>query len=86
MASHAALSLYRGVLKGKRPGFISVAGETNHVLRGGGAQLVLHKAAVLVMAVAASNQAFIYAMVKRLGEIRLDFKMAAVAQGGLRSF
>lgn len=86
MASHAALSLYRGVLKSKRPGFISVAGKTNHVLRGGGTQLMPHKAAMLVVAIGAVDEPFIHAMVKRLGEIRLDLKMAAVAQGGLRSF
>src|SRR5690349_18911349 len=40
---------------------------------------------MLVMAVAAVNQAFIYTMVERLGKIRLDFLMAAVTQGRLRS-
>jgi hypothetical protein len=86
MASHATLSLDRGVLKGKRPGFISVAGETNRVFRGGGTQLAPHKAAMLVVAIRAVDKPFIHAMVERLGKIRLDFKMAAVAQGGLRSF
>jgi hypothetical protein len=73
------------MLPGKRPGLISVAVETNHVLCGGGTQLVAHKPAMLVMAIGAVDEPYIHAMMKRLGEIRLDFKMTAVAQGGLCS-
>jgi hypothetical protein len=63
-----------------------MAVEADHVLRGGGAQLVPHKATMLVVAVATGNQAFIHPMVERLGEIRFYFKVAAVTQIGLRCF
>jgi hypothetical protein len=40
MASHATLSLYWRMLKGEWAGFISVAIETELVLRSRGAQLI----------------------------------------------
>ena len=86
MAGNAAFSLDGGMFPGKGTSFVRMAVEADLVLRGGGTQLVLHKAAVLVVAVAATDQAFIHAMVKWLGKIRLDFKMAAVTQGRLGRF
>lgn len=86
MAGDAAFSLDGGMFPGKGTSLVRVAVEADLVLRGGGTQLVLHKAAVLVVAVAAGNQSFIHAMVKRLGEIRLNFKMAAVTKVGLGHF
>src|SRR6476620_6403015 len=86
VASDAAFSLDGGMFPGKGTGLVRVAVEADLVLCGGGAQLVLHRAAMLVVGVAAGNQAFIHAMVKRLGEIRLNFKMAAVTQIRLGCF
>src|SRR4029077_9163435 len=78
MASHAAFGLDGRMLPGERTGLVSMAIEANHILRGGGAQLMLHEAAMLVMAIAAGDEPLIHAMVKGLGKIRLDLKMAAV--------
>ena len=80
MASDATFSLDGGMFPGEGTSLVSMAVEADHVLRRGGTQLVPHKAAMLVVAVAAGNQAFIHAMVKGLGEVRLNFKMAAVTQ------
>jgi len=84
VARHAALGLDGSVLPGKWTCLVCMAVETNHVLGGGGTQLLRQKTAVLVVAIGAVDQALIHAMVERLGEIRLDFQMAAVTQGRLR--
>ena len=80
VASNAAFSLDGGMFPGEGTSLVSMAVEADHVLCGGGTQLVLHKAAVLVVAVTAGNQAVVHPMVKGLGEVRLNFKMAAVTQ------
>src|SRR6478672_10307038 len=84
VAGNATFRLDGGMLPGEWTGLVRVAVEANHVLRGGGTQLAAHKAAVLVMAIAADQQAFIHAMMIGLGKIRLYFQMAAIAQGRLR--
>lgn len=86
MAGDAAFSLDGGVFPGKGTGLVRVAVEADLVLCSGGTQLVLHKAAMLVVAVTANNQAFIHAMVEGLGEIRLYFKVAAITKAGLCRF
>src|SRR5580765_4640096 len=84
VAGDAALGLDGSMLPGEWTGLVGVAVEADHVLRGGGTQLAPHEAAVLVMAIAADQQAFIHAMVIGLGKIGLDFEVAAITQGGLR--
>ena len=86
MAGDAAFSLDGGVFPGKGTGLVRVAVEADLVLCGGGTQLVPHKTAMLVVAVAATDQAFIHAMVKWLGKIRLNFQMAAVTKVRRRRF
>lgn len=86
MAGDAALSLDGRVLPGEGTCFVSVAVKANLVLGGGGAQLTRQEAAVLVVAVGAIDQAFIHPMVEGLGEIRLHFLVAGVAQSRLRGF
>ena len=86
MASDATFSLDGRMFPGEGAGLVRVAVETDLVLCGGRTQLVPHETTVLVVAIAADNQAFIHAMVERLGEVRLDFKMAAVTKVGLRRF
>src|SRR6266481_6249590 len=84
MASDAALGLDGGMFPGEWTSFVGVAVKADHILGSGGAQLVRHETAVLVVAVAAGNEPFIHPMMERLGEIRLDFKMAGVAERRLR--
>src|SRR2546430_391565 len=85
MAGDAALSLEGGMLPRERTGLVRMAGEANHILRGRGTQLFLHETTMLIVAIGAGDQSFIDAMMKRLGEIRLDFQMAAVTEVGLRN-
>ena len=86
MAGDATFSLDGGMFPGKGTSLVRMAVEADHVLRGGGTQLVPHESAMLVVAVGATYQAFIHAMMKWLGEVRLNFKMAAVTKAGLRRF
>src|SRR5262249_35880213 len=57
--------------------------EAACVLRRGGAQLFGEEPAVRIMAIAATDQPFIYAMVKWLYEVGFGFQVAAIAQLGL---
>lgn len=84
MASHATFRFYHQMLKGKGPSFVSMAIEAELVLRVGGAQLVRQESAMGIMAVGACNQSFIYAVMKGLGELRLNIKMAGIAKLRLR--
>ena len=86
MAGDAAFSLDGGMFPGEGTSLVRMAVEADHVLRGGGTQLVPHESTMLVVAVGATYQAFIHAMMKWLGEIRLNLKMAAVTKAGLRRF
>jgi hypothetical protein len=54
--------------------------EANSILRGGGAQLVSEKSAMGIVAVAALDQPFIDAMMKRPVELLLHLDMAGVAE------
>jgi hypothetical protein len=86
VAGHAAFGLYGRVLEGKRPGFVSVAIETELVLRVGGSQLMRKESTVRVVAIAAGQKTFIHFVVEWLGEIRFDIKMAGVAKLRLLHF
>jgi hypothetical protein len=66
MARDAAFSFDWRMFPGEGTGLVRVAVEADLVLCGGGTQLVPHKTTVLVMAIAAGDQAFIHAMVERL--------------------
>src|SRR5579859_1828948 len=80
VAGYAALSLHRSVLPGEGACFVGVAGEADHVLRGGGTQLVRQKSAVGVVATLAAHQALVDLVVKRLGEIGFHFQVTGVAK------
>jgi hypothetical protein len=84
MARNAALGFDRSVFPCKWARFICVACKAHRILRRCGSQLMGQKAAVRIVAVGAANQAFIYFMVKRLGEIRLGLQMAAIAESRQR--
>src|SRR3954454_13778813 len=84
MAGNAAFRLDRRVLEYKRTCFVGVAVEANLVLRRCGAQLTRQEAAVLIVAACASHQTLVDAMVRRLDEVCLGFKMACVAELRLR--
>ena len=66
MARNATFSFDWRMFPGEWTGLIRVAVEADLILCGGGTQLVPHKTTVLVVAIAAGNQAFIHAMVERL--------------------
>jgi hypothetical protein len=83
MARDAALLLYWRVLKDKRPSRIDVAFGADYGLPRGCPHIARKKGAVRVVAIAARHQAFIDAMMFRLGKIRFNVSMAAVAQFGL---
>src|SRR5215467_3794647 len=80
MTGHAAFGLDRCMLKGKWPGFVSVAIEAELVLRSSRTQLVRQEATVRIVAAAAADQAFIHLVVKWLGKIRPHVEMAGVAE------
>ena len=84
VAGYAPLGLHRAVLKCERACFVRVTVEADHVLRGGGAQLPGHESAVRVVAIAASHQALIHAVMEWFGKIGFDFQVAAIAELRLR--
>lgn len=83
MARKATLFLDGRVLKNKRPNRINVALGAHHGLPRRRMKLVRQKGAMRIVAIAANHQAFIYPVVFRHREIRLDAAMAPVAQPGL---
>ena len=66
MAGDAAFSLDWRMFPGEWTSLVCVAVKADLVLCGGGTQLMPHKTTVLVVAIAAGDQAFIHAMVEGL--------------------
>jgi hypothetical protein len=73
------------MLINKRSLFVGVALDTNRVPTRQGPHLAEGGGAVDVVAVAALDEAFVYAMVIRLREVGLRVDMASVTEFGLRS-
>src|SRR5271157_1975657 len=86
VAGHASLGLHRRMFERKRPGLVRVTVVANHVLCRGRAQLPVQESSVRIVAIAAGDQAFVHAMVKRPGKLWLHFQMTAVAKLGLAFF
>lgn len=84
MARDAAFGLHWSVFEDERPGFVGVTAEANLVLSCRGAQLSREEAAVWIMAVAARQQAFIHAVVHRLGKLWAYLLVAPIAKHRLR--
>ena len=84
VARAAPVDLHSGMLVDERPLLLGVALKADGVLRGGSAHLLRTRGAVDVVAIAALNQAFIYAVVERHREFRFLREVAAVAEFGLR--
>lgn len=83
VAGLASINLYRLVFEHKRALLVCVAREADRILRGGRPHLLgLHRA-MHVVAVAALDQTFIYAMVKRHVELGFLLEMAPEAKLGL---
>jgi len=80
VADHASFSLHWSVFEDEGTRFVCVAAEANLVLGGGRAKLARQESTMRIMAIAASHKAFVHAMVNGFGELRLNFKMAAVAE------
>ena|SRR5947207_3442614 len=86
VAGNAAFSFYRSMFPRERPCLVCMTVKADHVLGGGGTQLVGQESTVLVVAVGAVDQAFIHPMVEGLGKIRLDFQVAAITERRLGGF
>ena len=84
VARLAAIHLYRRVFVDKWSLLVDVAGKANGVLRGRRAHLLGANRSMNIVAVAALDQAFIYAMMKRHRELRLLVQMAGITKRGLR--
>ena len=80
----AALGFHGRVLEDKWSGFVGVTTEANLILGRSRAQLASQETAVRIMAVAASEQTLVHAMMDRFGELRSDFPVAPVTQHRLR--
>jgi len=80
VATAAALGLHRHMLVYERSLLVDMALRTSGVSASQGLHLPNRARAVGVMAVTALHQTFIYAMVVRLGKIRLGRSMASVTQ------
>ena len=76
--------LHRYMLKNERPLLVGVALDTNCVPTRHGPHLAEGGSAVDVVAVAALDEAFVYAMVIRLREVGLRVDVTSVAEFGLR--
>jgi len=82
MASAATLGAHHGVLDGVRTGLAGVAFKTDGVARSARTDLAKIEGAVWIVAITASDQAFIHSVVDRPGEIRLDGKVAGKTKQG----
>jgi len=80
VAAQATFRLHRGMFEHKRPTRLGVALGADHVLIGGGLDLIVAKGAVSVVAVAALHQAFIHPVVEGFRERRLDIGVAGIAK------
>src|SRR5262249_46545313 len=72
------------MFKGEWTSFVSVAVKAKSVLGRCGAKLASEEPAVRVVTISAAYQAFIHAMVKRLGKIRLNFQVTTITKLWLR--
>ena len=84
VATHASLGLDRGVLVHKGPACLRVALGADHVLIGGGLQVVVAEGAVGIVAVAAANRAFVHRMVE--GHVECGFLVAMAGEAELGLF
>ena len=82
MTTGAAFRLHRHMLIHKRAVRVGMALDANGVSAGQGPDLAEGGGAVNVVAVAALNQAFVYAMVIRLGKLSFGGSMTSVAEVG----
>jgi len=83
VATHAPLRLHRGVLVHEGPAGLRVTPGADHVLVGGGLQVVVLEGAVHVVAVAALDRAFVHRVMERHIEGRLRIGVALEAELGL---
>ena len=83
VASHASLTLYRGVLVNEWPALFCMALGANQVRVISGSQVALLKGAMHVVAIAALDEAFIHFVVSGHIKLRLDVGMALEAQSRL---
>lgn len=86
MTRNATFDFHGLMFKYERARLICMAGEAHRVLSRRRAQLRGLKTAVLVVAIGALQQTFVYAMVKGLGELRPDVLMAGVTQRRLAGY
>ena len=80
VASHATFGLHHPMLIYEWSSLIRMALEARCVLRCSGAKLSRRKSSVRIVAVAALDQPFVDAVMKRARELLLRFQVAAVAQ------
>jgi len=80
VANDTSFCLHRSMFEDKRSCLVGMAAEANLILSRSGSKLARQESAMGIMAIAARHKAFIHAMVYGLGELRLDFKMAAVTE------
>src|SRR5262249_39335799 len=84
MASHTTFGFHCSMFKGEWTSFVCMAVKAESVLGRCGAKLASEEPAVRVVTISAAYQAFIHAMVKRLGKIRLNLQVTAIAKLRLR--
>lgn len=82
VARRAALDFHRFMFVYEWPLFVGMTLETDLILGRSGSQLLWPYRSVRVMAVRALDQAFIHAMMKRHGKLRLLLLMACVTERG----
>lgn len=83
MTENASLSLDRRMLINERSCIFYMTLDANLVLRRSRAQLRIAKCSVWIVTIRALHQTFIDAVMKRTIEIRLDVRVAGVAERGL---
>jgi hypothetical protein len=80
----ATFDFHGFMLEYERSSLIGVTREAHDVLSRGSANLLRCHRAMRIVTVGALDQAFIYTVVKRHGELRFLLQMARVAKLGLR--
>ena len=86
VAAHATFRLHRGVFEYEGSARLGVAPGADGILIGGGANIVVAKGAVNVMAVAALEQALIHLVMEGLRERGLYICVARIAERRLGGF
>lgn len=84
VAGGATLGLHRWMFENEWAGGLRMALHAYRVLIGCRLQPLLLKRSVRIVAIAAAHQPFIDLVMKGLGEIRLDIRMAPVTERRLR--